>query len=83
MEDLRRRMEDLARGEEPVVVRYHLLPGPPSPTILNFAMQEKEDLIVLGLDHHRSLYGGPSNSHAYEVVRQARCPVLSVCSARA
>lgn len=82
MEDLRRRMAVLASGEAPLVVRYHVLSGPPSPTVLNFAMQEKEDLIVLGLDDHRSLYGGSSVSHAYEIVRQARCPVLSVCSAR-
>jgi nucleotide-binding universal stress UspA family protein len=71
-------MEVVARGETPLEFRYHVLPGSPSPTILNFAIQEKEDLIVLGLENHRSLYGGPSVSHAYEVVRQARCPVLSV-----
>ncbi|MGO9337297.1 MAG: universal stress protein [Terracidiphilus sp.] len=81
MEDLRRGMEVRASGEAPLVVRHHVLPGPPSPAVLNFAMQEKADLIVLGLDHHRSLYGGPSVSHAYEIVRQARCPVLSVSSA--
>lgn len=81
MRELRCRMEDLANGEAPLVVRYHVLLGPPSPTVLNFAMQEKEDLIVLGLENHRSLYGGPFFSHAYEIVRQARCPVLSVSSA--
>jgi nucleotide-binding universal stress UspA family protein len=81
MEDTRRRMEVMTIGEAPLVVRYHVLPGLPPPTVLNFAMQEKADLIVLGLDHHRSLYGGPSISHAYEIVRQAPCPVLSVCSA--
>ena len=81
MRELRCRMEDLANGEAPLVVRYHVLQGPPSPTVLNFAMQEKEDLIVLGLENHRSLYGGPFFSHAYEIVRQARCPVLSVSSA--
>lgn len=81
MEDLRRRMEARPSGQEPLVVRYNVLTGPPSPTVLNFAMREKGDLIVLGLDHHRSLYGGPSDSHAYEIMRQARCPVLSVSSA--
>jgi hypothetical protein len=54
MDDLRRRMEVVARGETPLEFRYHVLPGPPSPTILNFAIQEKEDLIVLGLENHRS-----------------------------
>jgi nucleotide-binding universal stress UspA family protein len=81
MEDLRRRMEFLPSGKEPLVVRCHVVPGPPSPTVLNFAAQQRGDLIVLGLDHDRSLYGGPSDSHAYEIVRQARCPVLSVSSA--
>lgn len=81
LEDLKRRIEFVARKETPFIVRYHVLSGPPSPTVLNFAIREKEDLIVLGLENHRSLYAGPSVSHAYEIVRQARCPVLSVCSA--
>lgn len=80
MDDLRSKIEALASGEAPPVVRYHVLPGPPSPAVLEFAMQQREDLIVLGLENHRSLYGGPSVSHAYEIVRQARCPVLSVSS---
>lgn len=81
MEDLRLRMKVRTSGQAPLVVRYHVLPGLPSPAVLDFAMKEKEDLIVLGLENQRSLYGGPSVSHAYEIVRQARCPVLSVCSA--
>lgn len=49
--------------------------GAPSQAVLDFASQTKQDLIVLGLDNHRSLYEGPSLSHAYEIVPQARCPV--------
>jgi nucleotide-binding universal stress UspA family protein len=69
-------------GSEPrPCISYQVVPGEPSTTVLDFARQNNEDLIVLGLDDHRSLYGGPLLSHAYEIVRQARCPVLSVRSA--
>lgn len=81
MRDLRLRMEVMASGQAPPVVRYHVLPGPPSPVVLDFAVKEMEDLIVLGLKNDRSLYGGPSVSHAYDIVRQAQCPVLGICSA--
>jgi nucleotide-binding universal stress UspA family protein len=75
------RLDALTRDEPQVSVCYHILSGHPSQTVLNFARENREDLIVLGLANHRSLYGGPSVSHAYEIVRQARCPVLSVRSA--
>ncbi len=81
MNELRRRLQAVAMGEAPLDVRYHSLSGAPASTVLDFALQQKEDLIVLGLENHRSLYAGPSVSHAYEIVRQARCPVLSVSSA--
>jgi nucleotide-binding universal stress UspA family protein len=72
---------DTMNGSDPgLSIRYHVLPGEPSSTVLDFARNNKEDLIVLGLDNHRSLYGGPPLSHAYEIERQARCPVLSVRS---
>jgi nucleotide-binding universal stress UspA family protein len=80
----RRRMSDALTASEPrFSIRYHVVPGEPSPAVLDFAGQNNEDLIVLGLDNHRSLYGGPPLSHAYEIVRQAPCPVLSVRSAPA
>lgn len=71
---------DLLSGSEVPPPRCHLLSGEPSSAVLQFAAQNQDDLIVLGLDHRRSLYEGPSLSHAYEIVRQARCPVLSVRS---
>jgi nucleotide-binding universal stress UspA family protein len=77
-----RQLDSLTVSEPWLSLRYHLVPGEPSPAVLDFAGQNKEDLIVLGLDNHRSLYEGPPLSHAYEIVRQARCPVLSVRSAR-
>jgi nucleotide-binding universal stress UspA family protein len=78
MEAYRRRLDALAASEPWLSIRYHLVPGEPSPSVLDFAGQNKEDLIVLGLDNRRSLYDGPPLSHAYKIVRQARCPVLNV-----
>ena len=80
MESLGRGMESLTRCEPDISVRYHIQSGAPSTTVLTFARHNNEDLIVLGLDRHRSLYSGPPLSHAYEIVRQSKCPVLSVRS---
>jgi nucleotide-binding universal stress UspA family protein len=80
MEDFGRAIEDIAKQEGDPSIHYHLIPGRPAHAVLDFARQNREDLIVLGLDRRRSLYGGPSLSHAYEIVCQATCPVLSVCS---
>ena len=80
MESFSRKMDDLARKDAPLLITYNLLHGDPSSTVLNFASQNNDDLIVLGLARGRSLYGGPAQSSAYEIVRGARCPVLSVRS---
>lgn len=81
MDEFRGKMDAQLKGETHLPISYHLLPGEPSSTVLNFATENRVDLIVLGLDHDRSLYSGPSLSHAHEIMRQARCPVLSVRSA--
>ena len=83
MRAYRPKLEALTTSEPWLSMRYHLVPGEPSSAVLDFARQNNGDLIVLGLDDHRSLYQGPPLSHAYEIVREARCPVLSVRSAPA
>ena len=80
MEEFASAIEQTAKLEGSPSIRCHLIPGRPSRTVLDFAKQNGNTLIVLGLDPHRSLYGGPSRSHAYEIVCQAACPVLSVSS---
>ena len=80
MEEFGRTIEDIAKQAGCPSIHCHMIPGTPSRAVLDFARQHSEDLIVLGLDRHRSLYGGPSLSHAYEIVCQATCPVLSVRS---
>lgn len=80
-DDLKQRIDLQAGMETSLSVQYHLIPGRPFPAVLNFARENMDDAIVLGLDPHRSLYDGPAVSHAYEIVRCAECPVLSVRSA--
>ena len=65
-------------GEGAPGVQGHLLTGKPAACVLDFAARQGADLIVLGLKPHRALYDGPPWSHAYEIVRQAPCPVLSI-----
>jgi nucleotide-binding universal stress UspA family protein len=78
METYRRRLQTLTIGELHLSIRYHVLPGEPADVVLDFAGRNNGDLMVLGLSHDRSLYAGPSISQAYEIVRRALCPVLSV-----
>ncbi len=53
--------------------------GPPAPTIVAVAEQTHSDMIVMGL-RAWSTEGAPMWRTAYEVVTQARCPVLSMRS---
>lgn len=82
MNDLGNRIEALLEGEEHAPLRSHLLSGKPAACVVDFAGRNKEDLIVLGLKPQRALYDGPVWSQAYEIVRQAECPVLSIRSAQ-
>jgi hypothetical protein len=47
----RRRVDALTAGEPRLSVRYHMVPGEPSPAVLDFAGQNNEDLILMGLDN--------------------------------
>lgn len=78
MHDLRARMDTLLGGNGHPPVHEYLLTGKAGPCVVAFANRHQSDLIVLGLKPHRALYNGPFWSHAYEIVRHAPCPVLSV-----
>ncbi|MGA8087479.1 MAG: universal stress protein [Terracidiphilus sp.] len=67
-------------GKQPSSIRYQGAAGKLSATVLDVAKRNRNDLIVLGLEHDHSLYGSGSGSDAYEIICQASCPVLSVCS---
>lgn len=83
-------MEELAAGlhrrradpSQPAP-HWEILRGKASPTILDFAVRSRADLIVFGLKPHRTLYSASTWSHACEIVRQAPCPVLSIRSPQA
>ena len=67
-------------GKQLASIRYHAAAGKVSPAVLEVAKRNRDDLIVLGLEHDHSLYGNASSSDAYEIVCEASCPVLSVDS---
>lgn len=80
VEELRGRFEELLAGKGPESIGCHVLKGKPAAALIDFARRNAEDLIVLGLKPQRALYKAPLWCHAYEIVRQAPCPVLSVRS---
>jgi nucleotide-binding universal stress UspA family protein len=59
-------------------VEERVLAGPPWKRILGLAAEEAPDLIVLGAHGHNALERFLFGSTANHVVRQARCPVVSV-----
>ncbi len=80
LDTFRDRIRRLVSGNEPSSVRCQMAIGDPARRILECAADNRSDLIVLGLKPHRALYGSPFWSHASEIVRSAKCPVLSVRS---
>jgi nucleotide-binding universal stress UspA family protein len=78
MNELRTRIDDALVAQQHGSIRLHLLRGKPMPCVTDFARNNREDAIILGLKPHRGLYDGPFWSHAYEIMRHAPCPVLSV-----
>jgi nucleotide-binding universal stress UspA family protein len=59
-------------------VRRELLLGPAADEIVNFAQQEKVDLVVLGTHGRTGLSRLLMGSVAELTVRRAQCPVLTV-----
>ena len=69
-------------AEGPFSVQGHRLTGRTAPAVLDFAASHHADLIVLGLRPQPAMVSGPPWSDAYEIVRQAPCPVLTIRSDR-
>jgi nucleotide-binding universal stress UspA family protein len=78
MNELRAKIDAQLDSKEHGSVRLHLLRGKPMPCLTDFACHNYADAIILGLKPHRGLYNAPFWSHAYEIMRHAPCPVLSV-----
>jgi nucleotide-binding universal stress UspA family protein len=66
---------------EGVRVDYHLAEGPPAEEILDFAREQKCDLIVMATHGHTGLRRLLMGSVAEKVVRGAPCPVLLISAA--
>jgi nucleotide-binding universal stress UspA family protein len=60
-------------GIEPVV---HVEGGWPVEALKRYAVDNRPDLLVIGRGQHRGL--GRLGSHAYAMIREAPCPVLSI-----
>jgi nucleotide-binding universal stress UspA family protein len=78
LNDLKTSIDAALDGREHGGIRTHLLRGKPTPCVTDFAVHHHEDAIILGLNPHRGVYAGPFWTHAYEIMRHAPCPVLSV-----
>lgn len=78
IEEFGRAFTDSLAGEPPPSIRYQGASGKLSAAVLDHARQNGDDLVVLGLDRDRSLYGVQSSSDAYEIICDADCPVLNV-----
>lgn len=59
-------------------VQYHVLKGVPYEEIINFAEENKIDLIVIGSHGRRGIDRVLFGSTAERVVRYSRCPVLTI-----
>lgn len=77
MQQLRCNLDASLDGAHP---QGNILAGNPAECVLQFTAAHHDDLIVLGLKPHRAVYNGRPWSHAWEIVRRAPCPVLSVRS---
>jgi nucleotide-binding universal stress UspA family protein len=76
-EHLREMLEQLKPAGEAVPVEHHLLTGAPGLAILDFAERQGVDLIVLSSHGRTGLARFLLGSIAEQVVRNARCPVLT------
>jgi nucleotide-binding universal stress UspA family protein len=77
-EPLRAKLNELARRESKVQVEDQLVEGDAAIEILRLAEDTKCDLIVMGTHGRTGLGRLLMGSVAEQVVRKARCPVLTV-----
>jgi nucleotide-binding universal stress UspA family protein len=80
-EELKRLLADVVPADAAVPSEHRLLVGPPAETIVEVAEREGAELIVMGTHGRTGLARLLMGSVAEEVVRKAKCPVLTVKSA--
>ncbi len=67
-------------GGEKVSARFEVAVGPVEETILNYAWEETSDLVIMGLKNRTPLADHLPWRHAYRIVSEAPCPVLTIRS---
>lgn len=77
-EQLTKMLHNIKPTDSSISVAYCLVKGDPVDALVQFAKEERIDLIVLGSHGHRGLTRMLLGSVAEGIVRQAPCPVL-VC----
>jgi len=82
-EETLRTLKEVVPTDISVPFEHRLIAGLPAPAILELARREKVDLIVLATHGRSGLSSMVMGSVAEEVVRKAKCPVLTVKSAAA
>jgi nucleotide-binding universal stress UspA family protein len=83
MRSLARALEQAVPAGAKIPCEHRLLTGPVPQTILEFAEQQRVDLIVIGSHGRRGVSRFLMGSVAEAVVRGAKCPVLIVKPASA
>jgi nucleotide-binding universal stress UspA family protein len=78
VEELRRTLLEVKPADAGVAVEHRLLAGTPAATIVRTADEEKVDMIVMSTHGRTGLFRMLMGSVAEEVVRKARCPVVTV-----
>lgn len=76
--ELAERLQKIIPTDPSIPVIHRMLTGDPATSILRTADEENVDLIVMGTHGRRGLTRLLMGSVAEEVVRKAKCPVLTV-----
>ena len=76
--ELAERLEKMVPTDPNISVIHRMLTGDPAASILRTANAENVDLIVMGTHGRRGITRLLMGSVAEEVVRKAKCPVLTV-----
>jgi len=78
VDELRRMLVDVRPADAGVAVEHRLLVGAPAATIVRTAEEENVDMIVMSTHGRTGLMRVLMGSVAEEVVRKAKCPVVTV-----
>ncbi len=77
-QELKRMLSEVVPTDSAVAYEHRLMIGSPAHAILEMADRENADLIVMATHGRTGLFRMLMGSVAEEVVRKAKCPVLTV-----